>query len=296
MAVKGVILAGGTGTRLWPATEVVLKQLMPVYDKPMIYYPLTTLMSSGVREFLIITPRADLLLYKQLLGDGTDLGIRVQYAVQEAPKGIAQAIIIADDERFLQDAEVIALILGDNLFAGEQATTLIGAAIKARTTLPQPDATIFITEVRDPQRYGVAVIRDGDIVDILEKPTQPPTNLAVTGLYLYGPECVAAARKLRPSARGELEITDLNKQYLYSKALNFRTLGRGTAWLDTGTPDALLQASQYVQTIQARHGVFLGCPEEAAYTNGWISAAKLERRSDRYPNPYGVYLRQCLQR
>lgn len=300
MEVKGIILAGGTGSRLWPATQATNKQLLPIYDKPMIYYPLATLMASGVREFLIITQNSNIRLYEQLLGSGDLLGISISYASQNIASGIAEALLIAESAGFLGDSKVIALILGDNLFAGEGITRQIAEVLLARRTSSKTAATVFLTEVTDPERYGVAIFEDGQIqlADIIEKPQPPsPSNWAVTGLYIYSDESVAAkVRKQRPSARGELEITDLNRTYLQEGQLGYRKLGRGSAWLDTGTPAALLQAAQYVQTIQARHDIMLGCPEEAAFDNGWLSAGDLCSQAEYHSNDYGRYLKRLLTR
>ncbi len=283
--MKGIILAGGAGTRLHPVTRVVSKQLLPVYDKPMIYYPLTTLMLAGIREFLIITTPEDQPAFRRLLGDGRDWGIKLQYASQPKPEGIAQAFLIGRD--FIGD-DSCALILGDNIFFGHQLSTTLQSAV-AR----EQGATVFAYQVRDPQRYGVVSFdADGRATDIVEKPTRPQSTWAVTGLYLYGPDVVQVAENLQPSARGELEITDVNRAYLERGELCVERLGRGYAWLDTGTHASLLQASEFVHTVEERQGLKVACVEEVAWRMGFIDAAQLCSLADGFGgSSYGDYLR-----
>ena len=284
--MKGIILAGGAGTRLHPITKATSKQLLPVYDKPMIYYPLSTLMLAGVQDILIITTPDDQAAFKRLLGDGADWGLRLSYEVQPSPDGLAQALIIG--EEFIAD-ERCALILGDNLFYGHGLPELLRAAATERS-----GAVIFGSHVTDPERYGVVEFDDQQrAVSIEEKPRKPKSNYAVTGLYFYDETVCERAKTVKPSARGELEITTLNEMYLNDDALNVRLLGRGFAWLDTGTHDSLLQASQFVQTVEARQGLKIGCVEEVAFRMGYIDrdqlltlAAALEKSG------YGVYLRR----
>ena len=284
--MKGIILAGGAGTRLHPITKATSKQLLPVYDKPMIYYPLSTLMLAGVQDILIITTPDDQAAFKRLLGDGADWGLRLSYEVQPSPDGLAQALIIG--EEFIA-GERCALILGDNLFYGHGLPELLRAAATERS-----GAVIFGSHVTDPERYGVVEFDDQQrAVSIEEKPRKPKSNYAVTGLYFYDETACERAKTVRPSARGELEITTLNEMYLNDDALNVRLLGRGFAWLDTGTHDSLLQASQFVQTVEARQGLKIGCVEEVAFRMGYIDrdqlltlAAALEKSG------YGVYLRR----
>ena len=274
MNMKGIVLAGGSGTRLHPVTLGTSKQLLPVYDKPMIYYPLTVLMLAGIRDILIISTPEDLPQFRRLLGDGALLGLRFSYAEQPRPEGIAQAFLIADD--WLAGAPC-ALVLGDNLIFGEH----LSAAFRAAALRPE-GATVFAYQVRDPERYGVVRFDErGQAVDIVEKPAAPPSSWAVTGLYLYDARLTEFARAVRPSARGELEITDLNRMYLEEGGLHVERLGRGCAWLDAGTPDSLLQAASFVQTIQSRQGMLVGCPEEVAYRMGFIDAAALHGHARR---------------
>jgi glucose-1-phosphate thymidylyltransferase len=269
---KGILLAGGSGTRLHPITQATSKQLLPVYDKPMVYYPLSTLLLAGIREVLIISTPVDLPQFQRLFHDGAHLGIRITYAEQEKPDGIAQAFLIGEE---WIDGEACALALGDNLIHGDHLSTLLRAA-GAR---PQ-GATVFAYQVRDPERYGVVSFNaDGRAVEIVEKPRTPASNWAVTGLYFYDKRVTEFARAIKPSPRGELEITDLNQLYLQDGSLHVERLGRGTAWLDAGTPDSLLQAATFVQTIQLRQGNLVGCPEEVAYRMGYIEAAALRERA-----------------
>ncbi|HEY6430600.1 MAG TPA: glucose-1-phosphate thymidylyltransferase RfbA [Acetobacteraceae bacterium] len=272
--MKGVILAGGSGTRLHPATIAVSKQLLPVYDKPMVYYPLSSLMLAGIREILVISTPEDLPQFRRLLGDGTRLGVRFEYAVQPRPEGLAQAFLIGRD--FI-GGEACALALGDNLIHADHLSTVLRAAA-ARSH----GATVFAYQVRDPERYGVVSFdAAGRAVEVVEKPTAPASNWAVTGLYFYDRQVTELAATIRPSARGELEITDLNRIYLESGSLNVECLSRGCAWLDAGTPDSLLQASTFVQTIQSRTGMLVGCPEEVAFRMGFIDAAALRKEAMR---------------
>ncbi len=286
--MKGILLAGGSGTRLAPATNVLSKQILPVYDKPMVYYPLSQLMLAGIRDILIISTPRDVPVLQTLLGDGADLGISLTYAVQPKPEGIAQALLIA--EEFLGGSPC-CLILGDNIFYGQGVHE--GLAEAAELT---KGACVFAYRVKDPERYGVVEMDSkGKALSIEEKPAHPKSNLAVTGLYFYDAEAPAIAKSLKPSARGELEITDVNKVYLKKGVLKVHMLGRGTAWLDTGTPDALLSAAQFVQTIEARQGLKIACLEEIAYRKGFIKAAGLEKLAARYgKNAYGEYLRAVL--
>jgi glucose-1-phosphate thymidylyltransferase len=265
---KGIILAGGSGTRLSPMTLAASKQLLPVYDKPMVYYPLSVLMLAGIRDILVISTPADLPQFRRLLGDGARLGVRFTYAEQERPEGLAQAFLIGRD---WLAGEPCALVLGDNLiFADHLSVLLRNAAARPR------GATVFAYQVRDPERYGVvSMAPDGRAVEIVEKPAAPQSNWAVIGLYFYDARVSELAAEVRPSARGELEITDLNRLYLEDGSLHVERLGRGCAWLDAGTPDSLLQAATFVQTIQSRQGMLVGCPEEVAFRMGWIDAPAL---------------------
>jgi glucose-1-phosphate thymidylyltransferase len=271
--MKGIILAGGSGTRLHPATIASSKQLLPVYDKPMVYYPLSTLMLAGIRDILVISTPQDLPQFRRLLGDGARLGVRIAYAEQPRPEGLAQAFLIGRD---WIAGEPCALALGDNLIHGEHLSVTLRAAV-ARSV----GATVFAYEVRDPERYGVVAFDGtGRAVEIVEKPAHPRSNWAVTGLYFYDRNVTELATAIRPSARGELEITDLNRIYLESGQLNVERLSRGCAWLDAGTPDSLLQAATYVQTIQSRTGLLVGCPEEVAFRMGFIDAAELRHAAE----------------
>ena len=285
---KGIILAGGAGTRLHPITLSLSKQLLPVYDKPMIYYPLATLMSAGIREFLIISTPRDRQAFRDLLGDGAQWGVSFQYEVQPEPRGIAQALIIG--EAFL-DGAPSALILGDNIFYGESLSALLqSAAARER------GATVFGYYVQDPERYGVVQFdATGGVADIVEKPSQPPSNYAVTGVYFYDERAPRFARNIRPSARGELEITDLNRSYLQDGSLSVETLGRGTAWLDTGTHNSLLDAGVFVRILEERQGLKVACVEEVAYRMGFIDAGQLQSLAGLLAKSgYGQYLLRVL--
>jgi glucose-1-phosphate thymidylyltransferase len=287
---KGIILAGGSGSRLYPLTQAISKQLLPVYDKPMIYYPLSVLMLAGIRDVLIINTPHEQVLFKNLLGDGSKWGMRIEYAVQPSPDGLAQAYLIG--EEFVA-AEPSCLVLGDNIFHGPGLTAMLKRAGSRET-----GATVFGYWVNDPQRYGVAEFDEvGKVVGIEEKPAQPRSNYAVTGLYFYDGRASEFARTLRPSARGELEITDLNRCYLDEGTLHLERLGRGYAWLDTGTHQALLEASNYIETIEARQGLRVCCPEEIAWTNGWIDDQQLDRLAKPLvKNGYGKYLLGLAER
>ncbi|MBX7194588.1 MAG: glucose-1-phosphate thymidylyltransferase RfbA [Sandaracinaceae bacterium] len=281
---KGIVLAGGSGTRLHPLTKAVSKQLMPIYDKPMVYYPLTTLMLAGIREVLVITTPHEQALFVQLLGDGSQWGMEIRYAVQPSPDGLAQAFLIG--ESFIA-GEACALVLGDNIFYGHGLQGLLEEAARH-----DDGATVFGYWVKNPQAYGVAEFdAQGRVVGLEEKPEKPRSNYAVAGLYFYDHEVVSLARSLRPSKRGELEITDLNRLYLDQQKLRLEKFGRGVAWLDTGTPDTLLQAAHFVQTIQQRQGLQIACPEEVAYRKGWIGKQELLGLAEPLKKTaYGQYL------
>jgi glucose-1-phosphate thymidylyltransferase len=286
--MRGIILAGGTGSRLWPMTCVVSKQLLPVHDKPMIYYPLTTLMLAGIRQILIITTPRDASQFRALLGDGAAWGLDLSYAVQPRPEGLAQAFIIGRD--FIA-GEASAMVLGDNLFYGHGFVEAL-----QRAAASEAGAVIFGYWVREPERYGVIdFAADGTARAIVEKPRVPPSHYAVTGLYFYDAQVADIAATLRPSPRGELEITDLNNQYLRRGQLRVETLGRGLAWLDTGTPESLLQAAEFVATVEARQGLKIACPEEVAWRQNWIDDHQLERLAAEFKgNSYGRYLTELL--
>lgn len=290
MARKGIILAGGSGTRLYPLTRVVSKQLLPVYDKPMIFYPLATLMQAGIREVLVITTPHEQVLFRQLLGDGGDWGIRLAYAVQPEPEGLAQALIIG--EEFI-GGEPSCLILGDNIFHGGGLQEVLLRAMER-----DAGATVFGYWVKDPERYGVVEFDEHySVLSIEEKPRRPKSNYAVTGLYFYDGRASGFARQLKPSARGELEITDLNRRYLADGSLHVERLGRGYAWLDTGTHESLQQAANFIETIESRQGLKVACPEEIAFMQGWIDEAQVMRLAQPLrKSGYGDYLLSLLSR
>jgi len=286
--MKGILLAGGSGTRLLPATGAVSKQLLPIYDKPMVYYPLSSLMLAGIRDILLISTPHDTPLFQRLLGDGQDFGIRIQYRVQDKPEGIAQAFLIGAD---WIDGDPVALALGDNIFYGHGFPDSIRRAATLET-----GATVIGYHVHDPERYGVVNFDDaGQILSIEEKPEHPKSNYAVTGLYFYDDQIVDIARSIKPSARGELEITDVNLAYLERDQLHVELLGRGVAWLDTGTHESLLQAANFIQAVQERQGLRVSCLEEISWRNGWIDDKQILMRADAMKsNLYGDYLRQIV--
>jgi glucose-1-phosphate thymidylyltransferase len=286
---KGIILAGGSGTRLYPITQAVSKQLLPVYDKPMIYYPLATLMLAGIRKVLVINTPHEQPLFQRLLGDGSQWGIEIEYAVQPAPEGLAQAFVIGRD---FVGTDPSCLILGDNLFYGHGLTDRL-----RRATARETGATVFGYYVTDPERYGVAEFdASGHVVGLEEKPARPKSNYAVTGLYFYDGRACDYAADLKPSPRGELEITDLNRLYLQDGSLMLEQLGRGFAWLDTGTHDSLVQAANYIETIENRQGLKVCCPEEIAYVNGWIDAAQVLQLAEPLSKTgYGTYLKRLVE-
>jgi len=285
---KGIVLAGGSGSRLFPATQVVSKQLLPIYDKPMIYYPLSALLHAGIREVLVISTPQDTPRFEQLLGDGSQWGLQLQYAVQPSPDGLAQAFLIG--EQFL-DGALSALVLGDNIFYGHDFAGLLTKA--GRKT---EGATVFAYAVQDPERYGVVEFdASGRAISLEEKPTQPKSRFAVTGLYFYDHQVVELAKRIKPSARGELEITDLNRLYLVRGELDVQTMGRGYAWLDTGTHESMLEASQFIHTIENRQGLKVAAPEEIVWRHGWIDDAQLERLAKPLAKSgYGQYLLRLL--
>jgi glucose-1-phosphate thymidylyltransferase len=285
---KGIILSGGSGTRLYPITKGVSKQMLPIYDKPMIYYPLSTLMLTGIREILVITTREDLENFKRLLGDGSQWGIKLEYAIQESPDGLAQAFLIGED--FIGNNHSV-LALGDNIFFGSHFPKLLKSASEK-----QDGATIFAYRVHDPERYGVAEFdKNGKVVNLVEKPEKPKSHYAVTGLYFYDEKVVEYAKQVKPSERGELEITDLNKIYLEKGNLSVELMGRGYAWLDTGTHDSLIDSHHFVQTMEKRQGVKIACLEEIAFNHGWITLAHLKQIADDLrKSTYGAYLKQLI--
>jgi len=286
---KGIILAGGSGTRLYPVTQSISKQLLPVYDKPMIYYPLSTLMLAGIQDILIISTPDDTPRFESLLGDGSQWGLNISYKVQPSPDGLAQAFVLGDT--FIGN-DLSALILGDNIFYGHDFNELLSNAMQRET-----GATVFAYHVHDPERYGVAEFdKTNKVLSLEEKPKTPKSNYAVTGLYFYDKDVVAMAKSLKPSARGELEITDLNRLYLEKEKLNVEIMGRGYAWLDTGTHDSLLEASQFIATLENRQGLKVSCPEEISYRRGWINASQLEKlAAPLSKNGYGQYLQRVLK-
>ena len=285
--MKGIILAGGSGTRLYPITKAVSKQILPLYDKPMVYYPLSCLMLSGIREVLIISTPRDISLFKELFGDGSWLGMRFEYAVQEKPRGLADAFIVGKD--FIGSDDV-ALVLGDNIFYGQSFTNVLKSA-SDKIASKSSGAVIFGYFVKDPTAYGVVEFNeDGKVLGIEEKPVNPKSNYAVPGLYFYNNDVVKIAQDIKPSARGEIEITAVNNTYLEKGSLSVELLGRGMAWLDTGTYDGLLEASNFIATIQKRQGLYVSCIEEIAWRNGWLSKEKLLELAKGYKTDYGRYL------
>ena len=286
--MKGIILAGGSGTRLYPLTKAVSKQILPVYDKPMIYYPLSTLMLANIREILIISTPRDIEVFKELLGDGSQLGLRLEYAIQAEPRGLAEAFIIR--ESFI-GKDRVALVLGDNIFYGRHFSNVLKKAVE------QEGATIFGYYVRDPREYGVVTFdKEGKVLTLEEKPEHPKSNYAVPGLYFYDNDVVEIAKKVKPSARGEIEITSINNHYLREGRLNVKILGRGFAWLDTGSHDSLMEASEYVASIQKRQGLYVSCIEEIAYVKGFIDKMQLLALAEEfYKTEYGKYLQRLAE-
>jgi glucose-1-phosphate thymidylyltransferase len=289
--MKGIVLAGGSGTRLYPITKGISKQLLPIYDKPMVYYPISVLMLAGIREILIISTPNDLPGFKRLLGDGSDWGVRFEYAEQPSPDGLAQAFLIGDT--FIGN-DSVCLVLGDNIFYGQSFTTMLKEAV--RNVEEQQKAIVFGYYVNDPERYGVVAFdEEGNVLSIEEKPERPKSNYAVVGLYFYPNKVIDIARNIRPSARGELEITTVNQEFLKDNELKVQLLGRGFAWLDTGTHDSLSEASTFVEVIEKRQGLKVACPEEIAFRNKWIDAHKLaELITPMAKNQYGQYLKKIL--
>ncbi len=289
--MKGIILAGGSGTRLYPLTKVTSKQLLPVYDKPMIFYPLSTLMQAGIREILIISTPTDLPNFERLLGDGSEFGVKLSYCVQPSPDGLAQAFLLG--EKFIA-GDSCAMVLGDNIFYGNNFEEYL---VRAKDNAESGRATIFGYHVNDPQRFGIVEFdRSGKVLSVEEKPKKPKSNYCITGLYFYDKRVVEYAKKVKPSARGELEITDLNRMYLEAGDLDVELLGRGFAWLDTGTMDSLLEASEFVQMISSRQAITISAPEEIAYNNGWINKSQLLAAADKYgKSPYGEHLRKVAE-
>lgn len=289
--MKGIILAGGSGTRLYPLTKVTSKQLLPVYDKPMVFYPLSTLMQAGIREILIISTPTDLPNFERLLGDGSQFGISLSYCVQPSPDGLAQAFLLG--EEFIGD-DSCAMVLGDNIFYGNHFEDYLR---RAKQSAENGKATIFGYHVNDPQRFGIVEFdKNGKVLSVEEKPQKPKSNYCITGLYFYDRRVVEYAKKVKPSKRGELEITDLNRLYLEEGDLNVELLGRGFAWLDTGTMDSLLEASEFVQMVSARQAITISAPEEVAYNNGWITQKQLLASAEQYgKSPYGEHLKKVAE-